>query len=171
MAGRRSRAVLDDRLASRDMSGGRSLTKPQSQFSIVDLLLLVLLFAIGAAFWTRGQYQGWAFLTFAIYFASLAYLNVRLCKPIFPTVIALLPICCLLLFMIATCASMRHPPFMVPAGWEWPPFESFGERAGHAFALCVWQVFWVPIAVLLAGFTSAIANRFGDSRRPTWFLR
>lgn len=164
-------SFIDDRLSSITPLGGRSLTKLQSQFSIVDLLLLVLLFAVGAAFWTRGQYQGWAFLTFAIYFAPLVYLNVRLHKPIFPTAFALLPICCLLLFATAICASLHHPPFMVPVDWEWPPFENFGERAGHAFALCVWQIFWAPIAVLFAGITVTIANRFGDSRRPTWFLR
>ena len=138
--------------------GQYSVNKPQSQFSIIDLFVLVSLVAIGAAFWTRNQYQGWAYLTFAIYFAPLLYFNFRLHKQILPTAFALLPFCSLMLFIVAMSASLRHPPFMVPADWELPPFRDFGERVGHAFALCVWQVFWAPFAMVLAGFTSSIAN-------------
>ena len=64
----------------------------------------------------------------------------------------------LLLVDIALALSMRHPPFMVPAGWEWPPFQDFGERLTHAIALSTWQIVLAPIGLLIS-FTWAMLTR------------
>ena len=41
--------------------------------------------------------------------------------------------------------GLRHPPFMVPPGWQWPPFTGIQERMTHAFALSLWSiVFGIP---------------------------
>ncbi|MBM3965156.1 MAG: hypothetical protein FJ308_08840 [Planctomycetes bacterium] len=46
------------------------------------------------------------------------------------------------MFSLALIMGLHHPPFMVPAGWQWPPFESIQERFVHAFALSLWVVPW-----------------------------
>ncbi|MEM7474787.1 MAG: hypothetical protein AAF483_07330 [Planctomycetota bacterium] len=131
----------------------------RKQISIIDVFLLSAWVALGTAVWLElGTYTGWAFLTFSVYFLPLVYFEIRFQWPIRRCIGFLIPICSLLLFGFALSASMHHPPFMVRPDWQWPAFQSWDQRAGHAFALCTWQIFWAPIAVLLSWFVSALAG-------------
>jgi len=64
------------------------------------------------------------------------------------TTLFALPLIAMLLFCLALTSGLHHPPWMVPPGWQWPPFQTFRERLTHAFALSIWAfVFGTPTMV------------------------
>ena len=135
------------------------------QLKIIDLIGITTLVAIGTMIWNRSQYQGWAFLIVALYLLPIVLFQIRLGWPISKSVAFLIPVCTGILLLTALVFSLRHPPFMVPADWEWPPFTGIGDRVLHAFALSLWQLLWTPVGILIAATFLHLAKSF--QKQPT----
>lgn len=74
-----------------------------------------------------------------------------------PTSFFALPFVMLIFFAIALMSSLRHPPFIAPENWEWPPFDSMATRVAHAFALSLWSIPFGTFAFLVAGIVRRIS--------------
>ena len=103
-----------------------------------------------AASWRMGQDRGLVvaivLTTIIVYYAN----RLRSKTSLLPTSLIALPMIAIGVFVIALLTGMRHPPFMVPPGWQWPPFASIQERITHAFALAIWTfVFGTPTMIVL----------------------
>lgn len=141
--------------------------------SKIDLLTLATLIVAGFLFFGRGQYQRWSFLMVAIHFLLFEVFCLRLGWSFAKGVAVSVLVTTVFLLLLALACSMRHPPLIAPADWQWPPFEDFGQRFGHAVLLCVWQVALAPMGVVLAlayAFVSRewfVRRRDGVAKPPT----
>lgn len=100
--------------------------------------------------WRTDEHRG--IIAFVISSSCLAYYFNRLRPRVspLPSTLILLPLIALAVFVLSLALGLRHPPFLVPEGWEWPPFATIEERAIHAFALSIWTfIFGTPTVVLL----------------------
>ena len=116
--------------------------KSRPQVAIIELMMLTLMVAICSNLWRAGQYLGWNATTVCVslttYWINHFRLPVRL-----PSLLIELPLILFVLFFLGLLLGLHHPPFMVPEGWEWPPFGSLQERFWHAFALSLLAILLV----------------------------
>ncbi len=111
----------------------------------------MVIVAICAAIWQTGQDGGWIATVVAV--SAITYwINHFRCRPILvPSTLFAFPFIATLLFCIALAMGLHHPPWMVPPGWQWPPFTTIQERLTHAFALSIWVLFFGIPTVLIGG--------------------
>ncbi len=114
------------------------------------MLGLTACVGLTAAAWCTGQDRGIVaaiiLTTIVVYYAN----RLRTRTPCLATTLIALPMIAVFVFVIALLTGLRHPPFMVPQGWQWPPFASIKERTVHAFALATWTfVFGTPTMLVL----------------------
>ncbi|MFO0924341.1 MAG: hypothetical protein U0905_17840 [Pirellulales bacterium] len=92
--------------------------------SITELFALTACVGITAASWRIGQDAGMVvaivLTTIIVYYVN----HLRSNTSLLPTSLFALPIIAFGVFVIALLTELRHPPFMVPPGWKWPPFAS-----------------------------------------------
>lgn len=136
---------------------GRSLRKyyglrkgHRLRVSITEIIGLAAFVGVTTASYRMGQDRG---LVVAIVLTTIIvyYTNrLRSKTSLLPTSLIALPMIAIGVLVIALLTGMRHPPFMVPPGWQWPPFASIQERITHAFALAIWTfVFGTPTVIVL----------------------
>ncbi len=116
-----------------------------------DFVVLITLSAICCGSFTAGQTVGWIITIIAVSACLYFMKYFRFHSPLQLPSAFLLLLSATFMFFIALTFGLRHPPFMVPPGWTWPPFASTSERIAHAFALSLWTVFVVPPTLLVLG--------------------
>jgi hypothetical protein len=119
--------------------------------AIIEMLGLTACVGLTAAAWRAGQDRGIVaaivLTTIVVYYAN----RLRSRTPFLATTLIALPMIAIFVFVIAVLTGLRHPPFMVPLGWQWPPFESIKERIVHAFALAIWTFILGTPTMLVLG--------------------
>jgi hypothetical protein len=145
--------------------------KPQLTVTIIELMALTMMVAICSNVWRTGQDMGWI-ATIVCVSLTTYWINHFRFPTGLPSLLFELPLIFFVLLCVALLLGLHHPPFMVPPGWQWPPFGSLQERIGHAFALSLWAIVWgIPtlllcniVRVVLAFFGLLPSNEAGDEQ-------
>lgn len=114
------------------------------------MIFVTAIVAAIAAAW-RTNYELGMILAIVSVSALAYYVNrFRSGRTNVPTTLRAIPFIAIGFFFSSLIMGLRHPPFMVPEGWQWPPFTNLHERVVHAFALSLWTfLFGLPTMLLL----------------------
>jgi len=134
--------------------------KPWFTVTIIELMALTVMVAICSNLWRTEQDLGWI-ATIVCVSLSTYWVNHFRLPTALPTLLFEFSLVFLVIFCFALLLGLHHPPFMVPPGWQWPPFGSLQERIGHAFALSLWAIIWGIPTLLFCDFVRVVLVSFG----------
>jgi hypothetical protein len=124
---------------------------PKITLKLVDLFAILFAAALCSLAWKAAPTLGWiaiiASLTSVFYFIR----HFRMPPEAAPISLLIVPLVGFCVFVISLVSGQHHPPFLAPADFQWPRFESMEERLGHAIAISCWTLFWSPLIIVICG--------------------